>query len=137
LFAALGYDSAMTDRGAESAAGDGAGLVLITLGSGQFLMTLDSSVMSVAIATVAKDVAFGVPVTILDNAPQLAAMMNDEISGRLKQILLARGNQVILGTGMVSVRRDGDDLAVRLSDGRQLRPDVLRAMRLPSRAHRI
>jgi hypothetical protein len=44
---------------------------------------------------------------------------------------------VILGTGMVSVRRDGDDLAVRLSDGRQLRPDVLRAMRLPSRAHRI
>lgn len=64
-------------------------------------------------------------------------MMDDEISGRLKQILLARGNQVILGTGMVSVRRDGDDLAVRLSDGRQLRPDVLRAMRPPSRAHRI
>lgn len=64
-------------------------------------------------------------------------MMDDEISGRLKQILLARGNQVILGTGMVSVRRDGDDLAVRLSDGRQLHPDVLRAMRPPSRAHRI
>jgi hypothetical protein len=56
---------------------------------------------------------------------------------RLKQILLARGNQVVLGTGMVSVRGDGDDLAVRLSDGRQLRPDVLRAMRLPSRVHRI
>jgi hypothetical protein len=43
----------------------------------------------------------------------------------------------ILGTGMVSVRRDGDDLAVQLSDGRQLRPGVLRAMRPPSRAHRI
>ena len=127
----------MTDRGAENAAGHGAGLVLITLGSGQFLMTLDSSVMNVAIATVAKGVAFGVPVTILDNPPSLAAMMDDEISGRLKQILLARGNQVILGTGMVSVRRDGDDLAVRLSDGRQLHPDVLRAMRPPSRAHRI
>jgi NAD(P) transhydrogenase len=69
--------------------------------------------------------AFGVPVTILDNAPQLAAMMDDEISRRLEQILLARGNQVILGTGMVSVRRDGDDLAVQLSDGRQLRPDAL------------
>jgi hypothetical protein len=38
---------------------------------------------------------------------------------------------------MVSVRRDGDDLAVQLSDGRQLRPDVLRAMRPPSRVHRI
>ena len=41
------------------------------------------------------------------------------------------------GTGMVSVHRDGDDLAVQLSDSRQLRPDVLRAMRPLSRAHRI
>jgi len=81
--------------------------------------------------------AFGVPVTILDAAARLAAMMDGEISPRLEQVFLARGNQVILGTGMVSVRRDGDDLAVQLSDGRQLRPDVLRAMRLPSRAHRI
>jgi MFS family permease len=32
------------------------GLVLLTLGAGQFLMTLDSSVMNVAIATVAQDV---------------------------------------------------------------------------------
>jgi NAD(P) transhydrogenase len=32
---------------------------------------------------------------------------------------------VILGTGMVSVRRDGDHLAVGLDDGRQLRPDAL------------
>jgi MFS family permease len=34
----------------------GTGLVLLTLASGQFLMTLDSSVMNVSIATVAKDV---------------------------------------------------------------------------------
>ena len=33
-----------------------AGSVLLTLAAGQFLMTLDSSVMNVAIATVAKDV---------------------------------------------------------------------------------
>ena len=32
---------------------------------------------------------------------------------------------MILGTGMVSVRRDGDDLAVGLGDGRQLRPEAL------------
>jgi NAD(P) transhydrogenase len=69
--------------------------------------------------------AFGVPVTILDSAPRLAAMMDNEISGRLEQIMLARGNQVILGTGMVSVHRDGDDLAVQLSDGQRLRPDAL------------
>jgi hypothetical protein len=31
-------------------------LVLLTLASGQFLMTLDSSVMNVSIATVARDV---------------------------------------------------------------------------------
>jgi hypothetical protein len=34
----------------------GSGLVLLTLASGQFLMTLDSSVMNVSIAQVAKDV---------------------------------------------------------------------------------
>jgi hypothetical protein len=33
-----------------------AGTVLVTLAAGQFLMTLDSSVMNVSIATVAKDV---------------------------------------------------------------------------------
>src|SRR5438034_1750325 len=33
-----------------------AGIVLVTLAAGQFLMTLDSSVMNVSIATVAKDV---------------------------------------------------------------------------------
>jgi NAD(P) transhydrogenase len=69
--------------------------------------------------------AFGVPVTILDNAPRLAAMMDGEISRRLEQVLLARGNRVILGAGMASVRRDGEDLAVQLDDGRQLRPDAL------------
>ncbi len=69
--------------------------------------------------------ALGVPVTILDAAARLAAMMDGEISRRLEQVFLARGNRVILGTGMVSVRRDGDDLAVELDDGRQLRPDAL------------
>jgi len=34
----------------------GGGVILLTLASGQFLMTLDSSVMNVSIATVAKDV---------------------------------------------------------------------------------
>jgi NAD(P) transhydrogenase len=69
--------------------------------------------------------ALGVPVTILDAAPQLAAMMDGEISRRLEQVFLARGNRVVLGTGMVSVRREGDYLAVELNDGRQLRPDAL------------
>ena len=69
--------------------------------------------------------ALGVPVTILDAAARLAAMMDSEISRRLEQVFLERGNRVILGTGMASVRRDGDDLVVELGDGRQLRPDAL------------
>ena len=69
--------------------------------------------------------AFGVPVTILDAAPRLATMMDTEISRRLEQVVRARGNQVILGTGMASVRRDGEDLAVELADHRELRPDAL------------
>ena len=39
-----------------SGASSGATLVLLTLAAGQFLMTLDTSVMNVAIATVAEDV---------------------------------------------------------------------------------
>jgi NAD(P) transhydrogenase len=69
--------------------------------------------------------ALDVPVTILDATSRLATMMDGEISGRLEQVFLARGNRVILGISMVSVRRDGDDLAVGLTDGRRLRPDAL------------
>src|SRR5215469_6585935 len=50
----LGQEEQVSDA-AEGAA-SGAGIVLLTLASAQFLMTLDSSVMNVSIATVAKDV---------------------------------------------------------------------------------
>ena len=51
---------------APSARASGAMLVLLTLAAGQFLMTLDSSVMNVSIATVAKDV--GTTVTGIQGA---------------------------------------------------------------------
>jgi MFS family permease len=51
---------------APSAHAGGATLVLLTLASGQFLMTLDSSVMNVSIATVAEDV--GTTVTGIQGA---------------------------------------------------------------------
>jgi MFS family permease len=63
----------VTDGGAETAAGQGTGLVLVTLASGQFLMTLDSSVMNVAIATVAKDV--GTTVTGIQTAITLYTLV--------------------------------------------------------------
>jgi MFS family permease len=57
----------LTTRATTSAAlAGGATLVLFTLASGQFLMTLDSSVMNVSIATVAKDV--GTTVTGIQGA---------------------------------------------------------------------
>lgn len=69
--------------------------------------------------------ALGVPVTIVDAAPRLAAMMDAEISERLRRVFEGRGTQVVLGTGLVSVRRDEDELVAVLVDGRQLRSDTL------------
>src|SRR5256885_17000103 len=53
-------------EGAAAAAAGAAGVVLITLASAQFLMTLDTSVMNVSIATVANDV--GTTVTGIQGA---------------------------------------------------------------------
>ena len=55
-----------TSEAAPSTRAGGATLVLLTLASGQFLMTLDSSVMNVSIATVAEDV--GTTVTGIQGA---------------------------------------------------------------------
>src|SRR3954470_7852072 len=53
---AQGSAPAVPAEGAAGAAKTGAQVVLLTLAAGQFLMTLDTSVMNVSIATVAKDV---------------------------------------------------------------------------------
>jgi MFS family permease len=55
-----------TAAAAPAERGSGAMVVLLTLAAGQFLMTLDSSVMNVSIATVAKDV--GTTVTGIQGA---------------------------------------------------------------------
>ena len=57
---------AIPAEGTAGAARSGTQLVLLTLAAGQFLMTLDSSVMNVSIATVAKDV--GTTVTGIQGA---------------------------------------------------------------------
>ncbi len=65
-----------------------AGLVLVTLASGQFLMTLDSSVMNVSIATVAKDVGStvtGIQTAITFYTLVMASLMIT--GGKLGQIL--------------------------------------------------
>ncbi len=65
-----------------------AGMVLLTLASAQFLMTLDSSVMNVSIATVAKDVGTtvtGIQTAITFYTLVMAALMIT--GGKLGQIL--------------------------------------------------
>ncbi len=60
-------------NGAASAAAAGAGLILFTLATGQFLMALDSSVMNVSIATVANDL--GTTVTGVQTAITLYTLV--------------------------------------------------------------
>ncbi len=65
-----------------------AGIVLLTLASAQFLMTLDSSVMNVSIATVAKDV--GTSVTGIQTAITFYTLVMASLmitGGKLGQIL--------------------------------------------------
>src|SRR3974390_2310840 len=68
--------------------GGAAGAVLLTLAAGQFLMTLDSSVMNVSIATVAKDV--GTTVTGIQTAITLYTLVMATLmitGGKVGQIL--------------------------------------------------
>jgi len=86
---------AETRHGATSASG----IVLLTLASGQFLMTLDSSVMNVSIATVAKDV--GTTVTGIQTAITLYTLVMASLmitGGKLGQIL---GRKRAFGIGCV------------------------------------
>src|SRR5215470_16877642 len=72
---------------AEAVAG-AAGMVLLTLASAQFLMTLDSSVMNVSIATVAKDV--GTTVTGIQTAITFYTLVMASLmitGGKIGQIL--------------------------------------------------
>jgi MFS family permease len=63
----------MPAGGQTSTAETGASVVLVTLAAGQFLMTLDTSVMNVAIATVAEDV--GTDVTGIQTAITLYTLV--------------------------------------------------------------
>ena len=68
--------------------GRATGTVLLTLAAGQFLMTLDSSVMNVSIATVAKDV--GTTVTGIQTAITLYTLVMASLmitGGKIGQII--------------------------------------------------
>lgn len=82
----------------DNAAG-GAGLVLLVLAAGQFLMTLDSSVMNVSIATVAKDL--GTTVTGIQSAITLYTLIMASLmitGGKIGAII---GRRRAFATGLV------------------------------------
>src|SRR5215475_688562 len=84
---------------ATEAVAGAAGMVLLTLASAQFLMTLDSSVMNVSIATVAKDV--GTTVTGIQTAITFYTLVMASLmitGGKLGQIL---GRKRAFGIGCV------------------------------------
>jgi MFS family permease len=86
----LSADAAAPAVGSSTAksAAAGSGVVLFTLAAGQFLMTLDSSVMNVSIATVAKDV--GTTVTGIQTAITFYTLVMATLmitGGKLGQIL--------------------------------------------------
>src|SRR5215208_932858 len=88
MTASDGTHAAPPPRAAPSARAGGATLVLFTLATGQFLMTLDSSVMNVSIATVAKDV--GTTVTGIQTAITLYTLVMASLmitGGKIGQIL--------------------------------------------------
>jgi MFS family permease len=82
----LGQETEVGRAGEGAAAA--AGMVLLTLASAQFLMTLDSSVMNVSIATVAKDV--GTTVTGIQTAITFYTLVMASLmitGGKIGQIL--------------------------------------------------
>jgi len=85
----VGNNAVVTDTGGTaSRPSSGAQVVLLTLAAAQFLMTLDSSVMNVSIATVAKDVGTtvtGIQLAITLYTLVMAAFMIT--GGKLGQIL--------------------------------------------------
>ena len=87
--------AAATPTGSRAAAG--ASFILLTLASGQFVMALDSSVMNVSIATVAKDVGTtvtGIQTAITAYTLVMAALM---ITGSKLGVMIGRKRAFAIG----------------------------------------
>jgi len=85
--------------GASAAAGTGTGLVLAVLASGQFLMTLDSSVMNVSMATVASDL--GTTITGIQTAITLYTLVMASLMITGGKVGTIMGRRRAFGVGLV------------------------------------
>ena len=113
---------------ASSVAARGAGIVLMTLAAGQFVMALDTTVMNTAIATVAEDV--GTTVTGIQTAITLYTLVMASFmitGGKVGEII---GRKRAFAIGCVDLRvRVVDDLAGAEPDGADHRLVVPRGLR--------
>ncbi|HWC31942.1 MAG TPA: Si-specific NAD(P)(+) transhydrogenase [Actinomycetota bacterium] len=67
--------------------------------------------------------ALGTNVTLLDAADRLVPFADGEISALLVETFEAMGMRVVVGSGVATIERTGDGLAVRLASGDVLHPD--------------
>ena len=122
----------MADSGSASGGASARGSVLFTLASAQFLMTLDSSVMNVSIATVAKDVGTtvtGIQVAITLYTLVMAAFMITggkigQILGRKRTFMIGC---VVYGCGVAMTALSPHPPRSCWSDGRFSRDSVRRS----------
>jgi pyruvate/2-oxoglutarate dehydrogenase complex dihydrolipoamide dehydrogenase (E3) component len=61
--------------------------------------------------------------TVIDGAPHLLAREPAPLGVALGKVLAAEGTRLVLGAKVVGARRDGEDYALDLDDGRELRGD--------------
>jgi NAD(P) transhydrogenase len=67
--------------------------------------------------------ALGVDVTLLDAADRLLPFMDEEISRLLAETFERMGMRVLLGSGVATIERSGEELQVRLESGEVLKPE--------------
>lgn len=67
--------------------------------------------------------ALGVEVTLIDSGERLLPFMDAEISGELAKMFAGMGIRLVLGQGVATIRREGQQLMVNLADGEIVRPE--------------
>lgn len=69
--------------------------------------------------------AVGIDVSLVDRFERLLPLLDAEVAGLLRAALGRSGIELVLGSGVSSVQRDGDEVTLELDGGRALRADRL------------
>jgi NAD(P) transhydrogenase len=69
--------------------------------------------------------ALGCQVSLIDRAERLLSYVDEELAHILAQTFTNMGMRLLLGNGVDVIDRDGDGLRVALTDGSEVRPDIV------------